>query len=213
MLEAFSPAYRQLTASLVKFTPSLPAMKGIAMQPLVVSVYLIRKNAEQSTDDRIYIRSVSENLLSATYHDNDVTKTYTLYMDSDELDRYILSIADIFTSDTDPFEKIQFNFNGYPTFMLSKDSFDTRQTRHMLKTVSRSIMRSLLLAETVPKPQALQSVAAPTPDPTATVPIACCGYRSCSFDSPPALQRTDNRYWNPIRNDDGAHSPRVESHY
>ena len=185
------------------------------MQPLVVSVYLIRKNAEQSTDDRIYIRSVSENLLSATYHDNDVTKSYTLYMDSDELDRYILSIADIFTSDTDPFEKIQFNFNGYPTFMLSKDSFDTRQTRHMLKTVSRSIMRSLLLAETVPKPQALQPVAAPTPtpDPTTTVPLACCGYRSCSFDSPPALQRTDNRYWNPIRNDDGAHSPRWENHY
>jgi hypothetical protein len=178
------------------------------MQPLVVSVYLIRKNGEESRDDRIYIRSVSEDLLSATYHDNDVTKSYTLYIDSDELDRYIISIADIFTTDTDPFEKIQFNFNGYPTFMLSKDSFDARQTRHMLKTVSRSVMRSLLLAATVPKPVA----PTPTPDPTTTVPLACCGYRSCSFDSPPTLQWTD-RYWNPIRRDDGAHSPKWESHY
>jgi hypothetical protein len=193
-------------------------MKGIAMQPLVVSVYLIRKNGEESKDDRIYIRSVSEELLSATYHDKDVTKPYTIYIDSDELDTYIISIADIFKTDTDPFEKIQFNFNGYPTFLLDKESFDTRQTRHMLKTVSRSVMRSLLLAGTVPKPQALQPVAAPTPtpDPAATVPLACCGYRSCSFDSPPSLQRTDRvteRYWNPIRRDDGAHSPKWENHY
>jgi hypothetical protein len=192
-------------------------MKGIAMQPLVVSVFLIRKNGEESKDDRIYIRSVSEELLSATYHDKDVTKSYTLYIDSDELDRYIISIADIFTSDTDPFEKIQFNFNGYPTFMLDKESFDARQTRHMLKTVSRSVMRSLLLAGTVPKPVAAPTpTPTPTPDPAATVPLACCGYRSCSFDSPPALQRTDRvteRYWNPIRRDDGAHSPRWESHY
>ncbi len=187
------------------------------MQPLVVSVFLIRKNGEESKDDRIYIRSVSEELLSATYHDKDVTKSYTLYIDSDELDRYIISIADIFTSDTDPFEKIQFNFNGYPTFMLDKESFDARQTRHMLKTVSRSVMRSLLLAGTVPKPVAAPTpTPTPTPDPAATVPLACCGYRSCSFDSPPALQRTDRvteRYWNPIRRDDGAHSPRWESHY
>jgi len=190
------------------------------MQPLVVSVYLIRKDVGESTDDRIYIRSVSENLLSATYHDKDVTKPYTLYIDSDELDRYIMSIADIFTADTDPFAKIQFNFNGYPTFMLDKESFDERHTRHMLKTVSRSVMRSLLLAGTVPKakpvaPQGFQPVA-PTPDPMAAATTTpCCAYRSCSFDSPPALQRTDRMsgYWNPIRRDDGAHSPRVESHY
>ena len=180
------------------------------MQPLVVSVYLIRKDGEESTDDRIYIRSASEELLSATYHDKDVSKPYTLYIDRDDLDRYIMSIADIFTTDTDPFEKIQFNFNGYPTFMLSRQSLATRQTRHMLKSVSRSAMRSLLLAETVPKASAFQSLA-PTPEPIAPTP--CCAYRGCSFDSPPALQRTDYPYWNPIRRDDGAHSPRVESHY
>jgi hypothetical protein len=187
------------------------------MQPLVASVYLIRADGAESTDDRIYIRSVSENLLSATYHDKDVTKPYTLYMDIDELDRYITSIADIFTADTDPFKKIQFNFNGYPTFILDKESFDERQTRHMLKTVSRSVMRSLLLAGTVPKdkPVATQGFqpVAPTPDPMTTTP--CCAYRSCSFDSPPALQRTDRMsgYWNPVRRDDGAHSPRWENHY
>lgn len=189
------------------------------MQPLVVSVYLIRKDGEESTDDRIYIRSASEDLLSATYHDKDVSKSYTLYIDQDQLDRYIMSIADIFTADTDPFDKIQFNFNGYPTFMLSRQSLETRQTRHMLKNVSRSVMRSLLLAGTVTQPvtqpvtpqaRAFQPVA-PTPDPITATP--CCAYRSCSFDSPPALQRTDYHYWNPIRRDDGAHSPRVESHY
>ena len=168
------------------------------MQPLVVSVYLIRKDGEESTDDRIYIRSASEELLSATYHDKDVSKPYTLYIDRDELDRYIMSIADIFTADTDPFEKIQFNFNGYPTFMLSRQSLTTRQTRHMLKSVSRSAMRSLLLAETVVQATTFQPLT-PTPDPmAAAAPTPCCAYRGCSFDSPPALQRTDNRYWNPI---------------
>ena len=181
------------------------------MQPLIVSVYLIRKDGEQSTDDRIYIRSVSEDLLSVTYHDKDVSKSYTLYIDSDELDRYIMSIADIFTADTDPFDKIQFNFNGYPTFMLNRLSLTTRNTRHMLKSVSRSVMRSLLLAQTVPKPSAFQPVS-PTPEPIAPTP--CCAYRGCSFDSPPALQRTDNRYWNPISRDDGAHSPKWDrNHY
>ena len=186
------------------------------MQPLVVSVYLIRKDGEESTDDRIYIRCASEDLLSATYHDKDVSKSYTLYIDRDELDRYIMSIADIFTADIDPFDKIQFNFNGYPTFMLSRQSLDTRQTRHMLKNVSRSVMRSLLLADTISKaPQATTfQPLSPTPDPmAAAAPTPCCPYRSCSFDSPPALQRTDNRYWNPISRDDGAHSPRWENHY
>lgn len=184
------------------------------MQPLIVSVYLIRKDGGESTDDRIYIRSVSEDLLSVTYHDKDVSKSYTLYIDSDELDRYIMSITDIFTADTDPFDKIQFNFNGYPTFMLCRLSLATRNTRHMLKTVSRSVMRSLLLAETVPKPSAFQPVS-PTPDPiSAAAPTPCCAYRGCSFDSPPALQRTDNRYWNPISRDDGAHSPKWDrNHY
>jgi hypothetical protein len=191
------------------------------MQPLVVSVYLIRKDGEESTDDRIYIRSVSEGLLSATYHDKDVSKSYTLYIDREELDRYIMSITDIFTADTDPFDKIQFNFNGYPTFMLSRETLDTRQTRHMLKNVSRSVMRSLLLAESVTQPVTPQATTfqplSPTPDPMAAATTTpCCAYRSCSFDSPPALQRTDRvteRYWNPVRRDDGAHSPRWENHY
>jgi hypothetical protein len=101
----------------------------------LVSIYIIPKNAKDTEcGDTIYVKR-SDNNLSVKHYDHVNKKHYNLLLTNTSLSHYVGTLCKMFVADTDPFEQMQFNFNGFPTIMVKKHTL-TRELRHTLEDVA-----------------------------------------------------------------------------
>jgi len=82
---------------------------------------ILTRSADRSMDDRVYVRDMN-GLLEIEYLDRKEVKKYTIMIEPSKLGRYIRDFCILYLNDNEPFADIQFNFNGYPTFMSSRES-------------------------------------------------------------------------------------------
>ena len=123
----------------------------------ILSIYLIRSTDKQN-DDRIMVRTRPDCKLSVDYYDAVMNKTYNLVMNRSSLITYVTDLCTLFANDGEPFAEIQFNFNGYPTFISSHKKFlETPELVHtfnrMCTTVINSEMNTHLPTEMSADPQ------------------------------------------------------------
>ena len=113
----------------------------IAQMSVLVSIYIIPKNAKDSdVGDTISVFR-SNNNLRVSHYDHVNKKRYELLLTNTSLGHYVGTICKMFVADTDPFEQIQFNFHGFPTFMANKHTL-TRDLRHTLEDVAGIVTES-----------------------------------------------------------------------
>ena len=92
-------------------------------------------------DDKITVRRVDDSL-HVKYYDAHSKKNYELNLGNGSLWSYVRNICKMFTTDNDPFQKLQLNFHGFPAYMMSMDSV-TNDTLAMLQDVSDIVSRSV----------------------------------------------------------------------
>lgn len=101
----------------------------------LVGIYIIPKNAKDTEcGDTINVFR-SDNNLRVKHYDHVNKKHYELLLTNTSLGHYVGTICKMFVADTDPFEQIQFNFHGFPTFMAKKHTL-TQKLRHTIQDVA-----------------------------------------------------------------------------
>lgn len=121
-----------------------PAPVTVVAPPRVpiLSIFLIR-NTEKASDDKIYVRTRPDNKLSVEYYDAVMTKTYNLVMNRSSLTAYVTDLCTLFANDGEPFAEIQFNFNGYPTFISKHQKFlETPDLVHTFNRMCHTVINS-----------------------------------------------------------------------
>lgn len=89
--------------------------------PVALSVFL--SLAKDTTKfDTIKIRRVHNNFV-VDYRDADSKANYVLTLTNTSLGAYVKTLCQLFLADNDPFADIQFNFQGFPTFMAKRHTF------------------------------------------------------------------------------------------
>ena len=184
---------------------------------LLLSIYLTRRDDLTTSDDKIMVKKQADGNLQIEHYDATMKKTYNLTILADRLPTYVKDICRLYLNDgelVDPFMNIQFNFTGYPAFLINRQ----RLTDNFLRT-----LRSM--AETV-----IDSVNMGVAPVEVDIPIESHSPRSSAFrtvfDENPRLYRTDSGcqrlprtdstwpdltgYQRPARR---CNSPPVESHY
>lgn len=109
-----------------------------------MSVYLIRKNTIGShADDKIHIMRKDNNIL-VQYRDSNEGKPsrQDLLLTNTSLGTYIRNLGYLFLVDTEPFESIQFNFPGFPTFMATRQSLSETTTQEALVEIADIVSES-----------------------------------------------------------------------
>jgi hypothetical protein len=109
----------------------------------LVSIYIIPKNAKDTDrGDTINVYR-SDNNLKVKHYDHVNKKRYELLLTNTSLGHYVGTLCKMFVADTDPFEQMQFNFHGFPTFMAKKHTL-TRELRHTLEDVADIVHEGFL---------------------------------------------------------------------
>ena len=119
------------------------------MSNIILSIYLTRKNHEndRSMDDRVYVRHIS-GMLQIEYTDKTEGKEYTIQIHPTRLGTYIRDFCNLYIHDKEPYSDIQFNFNGYPTFMTSHESLkNTKRMKSVLESVADTLGHSVLMKD------------------------------------------------------------------
>ena len=102
----------------------------------IISIFLLRKDTiSPHTDDVITIRRQDNNIL-VKYTDNADKSLQNLVLTDTSLSTYIRNLGHLFLSDTEPFEKIQFNFPGFPCFMATQKSLKDTDTQEALAEIA-----------------------------------------------------------------------------
>ena len=104
------------------------------MTSVLLSIFLIRNPDVSSQDDRITVFKNGDGLL-VKYYDGHSRKNYDLKMENDDLGSYVKNICKMFSTDEEPFAKMQLNFHGFPTYMMLPNTV-TEETLSMLNKVS-----------------------------------------------------------------------------
>ena len=152
---------------------------------LLLSIYLTRRDDLTTSDDKIMVKKQADGNLQIEHYDATMKKTYNLTILADRLPTYVKDICRLYLNDgelVDPFMNIQFNFTGYPAFLINRQ----RLTDNFLRT-----LRSM--AETV-----IDSVNMGVAPVEVDIPIESHSPRSSAFrtvfDENPRLYRTDSRW-------------------
>ena len=129
--------------------PAVPAVAPVAAtRPVeaprvpILTIYLIR-NTEKSSDDKIIVRTRPDSKLSVEYYDAVMKKTYNLVMNRCSLSAYVTDLCTLIVNDGEPFAEIQFNFNGYPTFISTHKKFvENTELVHTFNRICHTVINS-----------------------------------------------------------------------
>jgi len=110
-----------------------------------VAIHLIRESTLNTSppDDVIVINRVSSNIL-VTYKDRQggSTSKQNLLLNKNDLGRYIRNIGHLFLTDVEPFSRAQFNFPGFPCFMVNQKSLKNTDTQDALMEIADLVSAS-----------------------------------------------------------------------
>jgi hypothetical protein len=104
------------------------------MAAVLLSAFLIRNPTVASDDDSITVLKHGDSLL-VKYYDGHTNKNYELKMENDDLGSYVKNVCRMFSTDEEPFAKLQLNFHGFPTYMMLPNTV-TEETLSMLNKIS-----------------------------------------------------------------------------
>jgi hypothetical protein len=102
--------------------------------PVILNARLIRDSNRPEKDDRVTVRR-QDNNLKVTYYDADAERKYELLLTNTSLGTYVRHLCCLFKTDIDPFDTIQFNFNGFPMYLAKRDSL-TGKVARMLEDIA-----------------------------------------------------------------------------
>ena len=111
------------------------------MAVILLSAFLIRNTDLHGNDDRITVRR-RDNGLIIKYYDAHQKKNYELNLGNSSLWSYVKNVCKMFNTDAEPFQLLQLNFHGFPTYMLNINTVND-DTMTMLEEVSGMIDNSL----------------------------------------------------------------------
>jgi hypothetical protein len=111
-----------------------------------VSIYLIRNNSypdKSQTDDKAII-TFNNDSLDVKYIDRQCNKTteHCLHLEKNGLAKYVKNIGYLFLTDTEPFTQIQFNFPGFPSYMLTREALKNTDTQDALMEIASMVNES-----------------------------------------------------------------------
>ena len=107
-----------------------------------ISILLIRDLNNKKPDDKILINPVANNILirySDNVTSNNVPAKESILLENSYLSSYIKNIGYMFLTDTEPFESIQFNFPGFPTFLATRESLSDIDTQNNLVEIAELV--------------------------------------------------------------------------
>ena len=111
------------------------------MAVILLTAFLIRNNNLHAHDDRIIVRR-RDNGLIVKYYDAHAKKNYELNLGDSSLWSYVKNICKMFNTDAEPFQLLQLNFHGFPTYMLNINTVNN-DTMEMLEEVSGMLDNSV----------------------------------------------------------------------
>ena len=71
-----------------------------------------------------------------SYYDSKMNKKYKISIQRSALKSYITNIVKLYLYDSDPFDNIQFNFTGFPSFMTNKNNL--QQNPNIMPTLQNT---------------------------------------------------------------------------
>jgi hypothetical protein len=111
----------------------------------VVSVHLIRhSNNNVAKKDDVVVIKPQDNNIFVDYTDNQdgYSSKQKLYIGKNDLGRYIRNLGHLFLSDVEPFKEAQFNFPGFPSFMVNHRSLKDTDTQDALMEIADLVSAS-----------------------------------------------------------------------
>lgn len=107
-----------------------------------VTIFLIRTNSN-ARDDYIKISRKDNNILvQYTDRQGNGQSKQKILLTNTGLSRYIQNLGHMFLSDTEPFWKMQFNFPGFPSFMVTRKSLQVVDTQSAVMEVADIVSES-----------------------------------------------------------------------
>jgi hypothetical protein len=123
------------------------------MSPILLSIYLTRPDDESTSDDKIYIKKLPNGNLQIEHFDAIVKKVYNLTIVPDRLGVYVKDICRLYLNDSavpDAFTNIQFNFTGYPAFLMNRHKLDDRFLRTLMSMADTVVDSMKMAANDIP---------------------------------------------------------------
>jgi len=107
-----------------------------------VSINLIR-NTNTSTDDVVTIYRDGDKI-RVSYKDrqNGSSSKQRLLLGKNDLSRYIQNLGHLFLTDKEPFIEAQFNFPGFPSFLVDQKSLKNTDTQDALMEIADLVSAS-----------------------------------------------------------------------
>lgn len=113
-----------------------------------VTIHLIRdlKVNTPVTDDLVTICRKGDNIV-VKYKDrqNGASSKQRLLLGKDDLSRYIQNLGHLFLADKEPFVQAQFNFPGFPSFLVDQKSLKDTDTQDALMEIADLVSTSWFL--------------------------------------------------------------------
>ena len=113
-----------------------------------VTINLIRDTKMNSpqTDDLVTICRKGDNIV-VKYKDrqNGSSSKQRLVLGKDDLSRYIQNLGHLFLADKEPFIQAQFNFPGFPSFLVDQQSLKNTDTQDSLMEIADLVSSSWFL--------------------------------------------------------------------
>jgi hypothetical protein len=111
------------------------------MSSIVLRIVLVRSSVDPKQDDKITVRRVDNNL-EATYYDSNSAIRQKLLLTHTGLDAYVRLICKLYMTDDEPVKSLQFDFLGFPSYIISKDAL-TKGIISTLQEVSAVVSESV----------------------------------------------------------------------
>lgn len=106
----------------------------------ILTAALIRDTAFSKNDDRINVRR-EDNNLRVQYYDGITKKNYELLLTNTSLGTYVKHLCKLFNTDVEPFKTMQFNFIGFPTYLVNKNTL-SKSVIYTLQDIAGIVVES-----------------------------------------------------------------------
>jgi len=106
----------------------------------ILTAALIRDPASSKNDDRIRVCR-EDNNLRVQYYDGETRKDYELLLTNTSLGTYVKHLCKLFNTDVEPFKTMQFNFIGFPTYLVNKDTL-SKSVIYTLQDIAGIVVES-----------------------------------------------------------------------
>jgi hypothetical protein len=117
-----------------------------------VSINLIRNlDSNGKTDDHVTIFPKGDKI-HVSYRDrqNGSNTKQVLVLGKNDLSRYIQNLGLLFLNDVEPFKQAQFNFPGFPSFLVNQKSLNNTDTQDALMEIADLVATSWFTDDDLP---------------------------------------------------------------